>query len=76
MFGDQEGSEVEIPVTQFLRAILEDEATATATAPRALALLSAFEPRSFTFASFFGPGTPAAPELKLIITAGPAVQLP
>jgi hypothetical protein len=76
MFGDQEGSEVEIPVTQFLRAILEDEATATTTAPRTLALLSVFEPNTFTFASFFGPGSPAAPEMKLIITAGPAVQLP
>jgi hypothetical protein len=76
IFGDQEGSEIEIPVTQFLRAILEDEATATTTAPRTLALLSAFEPFAFPFASFFGPGSPAAPELKLIITAGPVVQLP
>jgi hypothetical protein len=75
LFGEGEGAEVEIPITGFLRAILEDE-TDSGAAPRTLALLSAFEPISLTFASFFGPGTSAAPELKLVVTAGPSVQLP
>ena len=38
--------------------------------PNTLALLSTFEPFSISFASFYGPGTPQAPVLKLIVTVG------
>lgn len=75
-FGDGEGTEVEIPITSFVRAILEGDSVGGFPPSRSLALLSAFEPSSITFASFFGPGTPGAPVLKLIVTAGRSVELP
>lgn len=76
LFGSGEGSEVEIPVTAFVRQLLGADTTAAYPPPTTLALLSTYEPLSITYASFFGPGTPEAPVLKLIVTSGPAVQLP
>lgn len=76
VFGDGEGTEVEVPLTAFVKAILESEEGAGASAPRTLAILSPFEPISISFGSFFGPGTPGAPVLKLIVTAGRSIQLP
>ena len=76
LFAGEEGTEVEIPITGFVRAILEGDSVGGFPPPRSLVLLSAFEPASLTFASFFGPGTAGAPVLKLIVTAGRSVQLP
>ncbi|MDP2955772.1 MAG: hypothetical protein Q8N53_05075 [Longimicrobiales bacterium] len=76
LFAAEEGTEVEIPITAFVRAILEGDSVGGFPPPRSLVLLSAFEPSSLTFASFFGPGTARAPVLKLIVTAGRSVQLP
>jgi hypothetical protein len=76
LFGDDEGTEVEVPLTAFVKAILESDEGADASAPRTLAILSPFEPISISFGSFFGPGTPGAPVLKLIVTAGRSIQLP
>ncbi len=75
-FGDGEGTQVEVPLTAFLKAILESEEGADISAPRTLAILSPFEPISISFGSFFGPGTAGAPVLKLIVTAGRSIQLP
>jgi hypothetical protein len=74
-FGAEPGEEIEIPITQFARDLLrgEDEGSAP---PNTLALLSVFEPVSIAFASFFGPGVPEEPVLKLIVTAGQTVELP
>lgn len=76
LFGEGEGGRVEIPITDFVRAILQGDSVGGFPPPRSLALLSALEPSSFTYASFQGPGTPGAPVLKLIVTAVPTVQLP
>jgi len=75
-FGENEGQEVELPVTNFVRQLVAGDSLHGFPPPNTLALLSKFEPSSLTFASFFGPGTPNAPVLKLIITAGPSVELP
>ncbi|HSM60298.1 MAG TPA: hypothetical protein VK849_05850, partial [Longimicrobiales bacterium] len=76
LFGDGEGAPIEVPVTSFLRAILRSEEDDEISAPRTLAILSPFEPISITYASFYGPGSGLAPQLKLIVTAGRSIQLP
>lgn len=75
-FTTAEGTEVEIPITNFVRTLLQGDSVGGFPPPKSLALLSIFEPSSLTYASFFGPGTPGAPVLKLIVTAGRSVQLP
>lgn len=76
LFGEGAGGTVEIPITNFVRAILQGDSVGGFPPSRSLVLLSALEPSSFSYASFQGPGSPGAPALKLIVTAGPSVQLP
>ncbi len=45
-------------------------------APNTLALLSVFEPLSIAYASFEGPGSVGEPQLRLVLTIGPPVELP
>jgi hypothetical protein len=66
---------VEVPITEWVQAVLNDSTAATGNS-RSLALLSAFEPISFAYATFYGPDTPLAPTLRLVVTAGPAVEHP
>lgn len=75
-FGAEQGTEVEIPVTSFVRNLLRGETSDGLAPPRTLALLSVVEPVSIAFASFHGPGGPEAPVLRLIVTAGQKVELP
>lgn len=76
LFGAGERTEVEIPITNFVRAILQGDTVAGFPPPRSLAILSAVEPSSLAFASFWGAGTPRAPRLKLIVTTSHSVELP
>ncbi len=76
LFTDEADSEIEIPITQFVRSLLSPDTTAALPPPHTLALLSTFEPVSIAFASFYGPATLDAPVLKLVITAGRSVELP
>ena len=77
LFVASAGTEVEIPITSFVRNLLEGVDPDTQIPfPNTLALLSTFEPRSIGYASFYGPGGPDAPMLKLIVTVGPSVELP
>lgn len=76
LFGAGEGAEIEIPITTFVRAILQADSVGGFPPPTSLAILAALEPSSLTFASFFGPGTSRAPALKLVVTAGRSVELP
>lgn len=76
LFGAGAGTEVEIPITAFVRSLLEPDTTAAFPPPNTLALLSTFEPISIAYADFFGPGSPQAPVLKLVVTVGPSVELP
>jgi hypothetical protein len=75
-FGAQSGERIEIAVTPFARALVANDDGAGGIPPSTLALLSTFEPLSITFASFHGPGGPGEPRLRLILTIGPAVELP
>jgi hypothetical protein len=68
--------EVTIPITPFVRAQLAEDSPDGLPPPRALALLSLFEPADVFFGSFAGPGEPGAPFLRLIVTNAPAVELP
>lgn len=73
LFASGDGTRVEVPITQWVQAVLADT---TDTGMRTLALLSAFEPLDISFASFYGPGTALAPALRLVVTAGPPVEHP
>ncbi len=75
-FGAAEGQEIEVPITSFARARLRAESGEGPLPTNTLALLSVFEPVSIAFASFYGPGGPNEPVLKLVITAGKKVELP
>lgn len=76
LFGENEGAEIEIPVTTLVRDLLRGETAAGRVPSNTLALLSTFEPLSISFASFHGPGSPDEPVLKLIVTVGRSVELP
>jgi hypothetical protein len=73
LFDTGDGTAVEVPITEWVQAVLADTTT---TGARTLALLSAFEPNDISYASFYGPNSPFAPSLRLVITAGPAVEHP
>ena len=76
IFSSETETEVEIPITSFVRTLLAPDTTAALPPPHTLALLSTFEPVSIAFASFYGPATLQAPVLKLVVTAGRSVELP
>jgi len=69
-----EGSAVEIPITSYVRAFLSGPDASGRAPPTTLALLGGPEPSSFTFAEFFGPG-PNEPELKLVVTVSPPLEV-
>lgn len=73
LFADSATDEtVEIPVTRLIRDLLRGETTSGDPVPSAtVALLSTFEPFSIEYASFQGPGSPAAPRLRLILSFSP-----
>ena len=75
-FGSQPGERIEIPITPFVRALLAGDDGRGGVPANTLALLSVFEPISITFASFHGPGGVDEPRLRLVLTIGPAVELP
>lgn len=75
-FGAGAGQEIEIPFTSFARDLVRGTDEDGNPAPDALALLSLIEPISIAFASFEGPGSPAEPMLRLVLTIGPPVELP
>lgn len=66
------GETVEIPVTRLIRDLLRGETASGDPVPSStVALLSTFEPVSIEYASFEGPGSPAAPRLRLILSFSP-----
>jgi len=75
-FGSAPGQPIEIPFTTFARDLLRGVDEEGNPAPNTLALLSVFEPFSISFASFDGPGSAGEPVLKIVLTIGPAVELP
>jgi hypothetical protein len=73
LFGADLGAAVEIPVTQWMQAVIADT---TNTGLRTVALVSTYEPLRISYASFYGPGSPLAPTLRLVVTVGPPVEHP
>ena len=74
-FGVHAGTDIEIPITAFVRNLLRDQ-DGVANPTKTLALLSVFEPISIAYASFHGPGDENGPVLRLIVTVGRAMELP
>lgn len=73
LFGvDADEETVEVPVTRVIRDLLRGETASGDPVPSAtVALLSTFEPVSIEYVSFEGPGSPAAPRLRLILSFSP-----
>lgn len=74
LFGALEGSPVEIPITNYVKAYLAGPDPAGRPPPTTLALIAAPEPSTFTFAEFFGPG-PNEPVLELVLTVSPPLEV-
>jgi len=74
-FGEEDGIEVEIPLGPLIRGLVEMKSDPDLQVPPDLALLSAFEPLSLYYASFYGPDSPLGPELLLILTFGEEVVI-
>lgn len=70
-FGENDGVEIGIPVTSFVRTLLGDREPPT----REFALLSILEPLSIAYASFDGPGADGEPRLRLIVTVADTVEV-
>jgi hypothetical protein len=75
-FGPLAGSPIDVPITSFVRTLLGGPDSAGREPPSMLALLSAFEPSTVSFGSFYGPGDPQEPVLRLVITVGNAQVRP
>ena len=67
---------VAVPLTPFVRALVDEVEEGEDPPPSTLALLSVFEPISISFASFVGPGEAGEPYLRLLVTASDPVELP
>jgi len=76
LFGPQQGSLVDFPITGFVQSLLRGPDEAGRLPSNTLAILSLGEPSTFSFAEFFGPGSVSEPVLELVITASPAMDLP
>ena len=75
-FGADNPTRVSLPITEFVRALLDEPPEEGPAPSGTLALLAAFEPFSVTFAEFAGPGGPGAPFLRLLVTVADSVRLP
>ncbi|MGD2123417.1 MAG: hypothetical protein PVJ76_16815 [Gemmatimonadota bacterium] len=65
-FGPDVGTRVEVQLGPYIQALLS-VSDASFEAPTTVALLSAFEPSSLSFAAFEGPDSPFPPELRLVL---------
>lgn len=74
-FGDSTGSQVEIPMAGYVVNLIQADTAGGGQLSSTMALLSSFEPLSLPFASFYGPGSPFEPEMRLILTVGGQVEI-
>lgn len=70
-FGATPGQTIEIPVTTFIRALVDGSGEKV----NDIALLTPIEPFSLGFGSFAGPGEVGAPQLRLILTVADTVEI-
>lgn len=75
LFEESAGGRIEIPVTSFIEDILLGETASGEEPLTSIALLDLFEPRSFPFAAFAGPGQEGEPVLRMIVTTSDTVEL-
>lgn len=71
-FGAEAGRVVSIPVTAFVRALVDDS---VGQKVRDVVLLTPFEPLSIGFGTFVGSGEEGAPRLRLILTVTDTVEI-
>ena len=74
-FGEEAGSEVNIPVGAFVESLIAQNTGLDVKVPPTLAILSLFEPLSLYFAAFEGPDSPDGPKLRLILTLAEDVRI-
>ena len=70
-FGDVAGQTVSVPVTAFVRAVVDESGEKVPN----LVLLTPLEPLSIGFGTFVGPGEAGAPRLRLILTVADTVEI-
>jgi len=75
VFGDDAGTEISIPVTEFVRTLITPAPDSVTPPPPELAILSLLEPFSVGFGAFDGPGTAGEPQLRLVLTAVDTVEV-
>lgn len=75
VFGPAAGQVVEIPITPYVKSFLAGPDPSGRPPPGTLALLSASEPSTFWYASFYGPGGATEPVLKLVLTVSRPMEL-
>lgn len=75
IFGPAAGQVFEIPITPFVQSYLAGPDPSGRSPPSTLALLSASEPSTFWYASFYGPGGATGPVLKLVLTVSRPMEL-
>lgn len=68
--------QVSLPMTAFVQNLLRGETPEGDPVSSAVALLSAFEPSSFDFATFAGPPGQGRPFLRILLTLAEGVDLP
>lgn len=71
-FGEGSARTVSIPVTAFIRTLIDDAVTDKV---HDVALLTPLEPLSIGFGSFAGPGSASPPTLRLILTVSDTVEV-
>jgi hypothetical protein len=67
---------VELTMTNYLRDLLTAPVEGASVVPPNLAVLTALEPWSLEFGTFWGPGSADEPMLRLILTVAPEMPLP
>ena len=67
---------VEIPITPIVRSLLSGSTLSGFRPTPTIALMELFEPTSFAFGSFVGPGRSGEPRLRLVLTVSDPVALP
>ena len=76
IFAEGDGSELEIPITSFVKDLARGVTEDSLPAPNTLALLAAVEPQSFELMRFLGLGSSAPPTLRILVSqlSGMAVR--
>jgi len=74
-FGEEAGTQVEIPFGGYVVDLIRGETATGADFSRTVVLLSSQEPLSMPFGSFYGPGGPNEPQLRMILTLGGGVEI-